>query len=206
MTILLDCGHGRNTPGKKSPDKSLEEWAYNREIGQRLTKLLQEHGISVYNVHPEENEVWPGGRRNLTYDLRLRTDRANKKYDELRAKGETAIYLSIHVNSASGSGWHNARGFVPYVYREASQTSRKFATILYEEALKRGLKGNRSMGGSTYKEAGFWVIRKTKMPAVLTENLFMDNHEDVDFLLSEKGKETIADLHLQAILRLAGKK
>lgn len=37
------------------------------------------------------------------------------------------------------------------------------------------------------------------MPAVLTENLFMDNKEDVKFLLSEEGKKQIIDLHVQGI-------
>lgn len=32
------------------------------------------------------------------------------------------------------------------------------------------------------------MCRDTKCPAILTENLFQDNKEDVDFLLSEKGK------------------
>ena len=31
-TILLDNGHGENTPGKKSPDGSLKEYAYARDI------------------------------------------------------------------------------------------------------------------------------------------------------------------------------
>ena len=37
------------------------------------------------------------------------------------------------------------------------------------------------------------------MPSVLTENLFMDNKEDVKFLLSEEGKKQIIDLHVQGI-------
>ena len=45
----------------------------------------------------------------------------------------------------------------------------------------------------------FWVVRKTYMPAVLTENLFMDNKGNVEFLLSEEGKKTIIDLHVEGI-------
>ena len=38
------------------------------------------------------------------------------------------------------------------------------------------------------------------MPAVLTENLFQDNRDDVTFLLSDEGKEVITSLHVKAII------
>ena len=40
---------------------------------------------------------------------------------------------------------------------------------------------------------------------MLTENLFQDNLDDVEFLSSEKGKEAIATLHLDAIKSLFAK-
>ena len=36
MKILIDNGHGENTPGKCSPDGRLKEWAYTREIADRV--------------------------------------------------------------------------------------------------------------------------------------------------------------------------
>ena len=42
--------------------------------------------------------------------------------------------------------------------------------------------------GDPDKESGFYILKHTKCPAVLTENLFQDNKEDVGFLLSEEGK------------------
>ena len=38
------------------------------------------------------------------------------------------------------------------------------------------------------------------MVTVLTENLFQDNKDDVDFLLSDKGKEAIVKLHVDGIV------
>ena len=37
--ILIDAGHGKDTPGKRSPDSSLMEWEFNREIAKRAPKL-----------------------------------------------------------------------------------------------------------------------------------------------------------------------
>ena len=54
--------------------------------------------------------------------------------------------------------------------------------------------------GDPDKESGFYILKHTKCPAVLTENLFQDNRTDVDFLLSEAGKRAIVDLHVNGII------
>ena len=48
-------------------------------------------------------------------------------------------------------------------------------------------------------EKDFYLLRHTSCPAVLTENLFMDNHTDCDFLLSEEGQQSLVDLHVDGI-------
>ena len=54
--------------------------------------------------------------------------------------------------------------------------------------------------GDKDKESGFYILKHTIMPAVLTENLFMDNKKEYEFLLSPEGKEAIVNLHVQGIL------
>ena len=51
-------------------------------------------------------------------------------------------------------------------------------------------------------EENFTVIYKTVCPAILTENLFMDNKTDVEFLMSDEGRNKIAQIHVNAIKRL----
>ena len=55
--------------------------------------------------------------------------------------------------------------------------------------------------GDPDKEEGFYILKHTKCPAVLTENLFQDNKEDVDFLMSPEGKKAITDLHVKGIMK-----
>ena len=64
----------------------------------------------------------------------------------------------------------------------------------------RGLKGNRSVPKDRYWEANFTIIARTNCPAVLTENLFYDNKEDLAILKSEEGKKKIVDLHVEGII------
>lgn len=58
--------------------------------------------------------------------------------------------------------------------------------------------------GDPDKESGFYILKHTKCPAVLTENLFQDNKEDVEFLLSEEGKRAIISLHVWGIMKDLG--
>lgn len=58
MKILIDNGHGENTPGKCSPDGRLKEWAYTREIADRVVAGLRHRG--------EERTYCEGGCRYTT--------------------------------------------------------------------------------------------------------------------------------------------
>ncbi len=78
------------------------------------------------------------------------------------------------------------------------------ATYLYEAA-KMHLPGHQIRkdytDGDPDIEKNFYILRHTSCPAVLTENLFMDNRDDVAFLESAEGSQAIVDLHVEGICR-----
>jgi N-acetylmuramoyl-L-alanine amidase len=187
MKVLIDNGHGSNTPGKCSPDGRLKEYAYTREIVQRLEMELRKRGIDVERIVKEEIDI----------PLAERCRRVNEY------KAGEAILVSIHCNAAgNGSDWMQARGWEAWT--SVGQTKAdKLATCLYEAAEKclPGMKIRKDMtDGDPDKESGFYILKHTKCPAVLTENLFQDNKEDVDFLLSAKGKAMIIETHIIGII------
>ena len=55
------------------------------------------------------------------------------------------------------------------------------------------------MEEDSWQEAAFYLLRHTSCPAVLTENLIMDDHADFDFLLSKEGQQSFVDLHVDGI-------
>ncbi|MCM1452836.1 MAG: N-acetylmuramoyl-L-alanine amidase, partial [Clostridium sp.] len=79
--------------------------------------------------------------------------------------------------------------------------SKALATALAEEAERRGLSVRRPKPGTDYWTQNLAICRDTKCPAALTENLFMDNREDLEIMLSDEGIETIADIHVEGILK-----
>ena len=190
MIVLLDNGHGVETPGKRSPDGRLREYAWAREIAQRIAISLQREGIEARLLVPETTDI----------PLRVRTRRVN---EVCAAEGARNVCLvSIHNNAAGADGrWHDARGFAVYVANNAGQGSRRLAALLAEEAAAHGLKGNRATPPQGYWQASLAICRDTKCAAVLTENLFQDNIEDVACLLSEAGKAELTNMHVAAITK-----
>ena len=191
--VILDAGHGKDTAGKRSPDGRLLEYAYAREIAVRLERELKARGYDAQRIVPEENDI----------SLKERCNRANRIY---AATGKKAILVSIHCNAADADGkWHDARGWSAYVSRNASKKSKELACRLIDAAETQGLKVRRYSQDEPYWTQNLAICRDTNCPAVLTENLFQDNREDVDYLLSEKGKQTIVELHVQGIMAYLGK-
>ena len=186
MIVLIDNGHGNNTPGKCSPDMRLREYAYTREIAKRLEKALKECGVEAIRITPEENDV----------SLSERCRRANK----YGSKG--VLLVSIHCNAAGADGkWHDAHGWAAYVSKNASVNSKTLARCLIKAANGQGLSVREYAHQVPYWTQNLAICRDTKCPAVLTENLFQDNKEDVEFLLSEAGKQAIVDLHVKGIMQ-----
>lgn len=188
--ILLDNGHGIDTPGKRSPDGVLLEYAYNREIARAIHEHLSLRGIESELVVPEETDI----------PLYERCRRINAKA-LINGIADTAV-ISIHVNAAgNGQEWMKATGWCAYTFPGHSESD-KIATSLYHSA-KRYLKGQRLRtdysDGDPDFEAPFYILKHTYCSAVLTENMFMDALPDYHFLLSDEGKRAIVNLHVDGI-------
>lgn len=190
LLVILDNGHGENTKGKCSPDKRLLEWDWTREISSRLHNLLVMNGIDTVLLVPEDKDI----------SLSERVKREKKITIEAKKAGKETCLISIHVNAAGGDGkWKTAKGWTCWIAQEASEKSKKLAQLLYAQAEASNLQGNRYVPSTKYWTANYTICTDTSCPAVLTENLFQDNKEEVDFLLSEEGKQIIIDLHYNAI-------
>ncbi len=200
LFLILDNGHGNDTPGKRSPDGRIMEWSYTRDIARKVQERLNEIGIENHILVPEDNDV-PLGNKNSHIDCRVK--RANEIIRTKKLQGYESLLISIHLNAAGNSGWSNASGFSTWVAPNAGDKSKLFASICEKEAIDKGLKGNRSVPKDHFWVGNFAIIRETSCPAVLLECLFQDNMEDVEYLFSDKGKETIADIIVNSIVKYA---
>lgn len=194
MHVILDNGHGIETKGKRSPvlpdGSQLLEWKYTREIARQVMEPLRSAGVDCFLLVPGELDV----------SLKKRAQMVN----ELATKfgSERTILVSIHCNAAGdGSKWMTARGWEAWTSIGGTKAD-KLADCFYDEAMRMGFKVRKDMSdGDPDKEDGLYILKHTLCPAVLTENFFMDNMEDCKFMLSEKGREAIAALHVRSITK-----
>lgn len=190
--VILDNGHGNDTPGKRSPDGKFFEYKWTRMFVQRLKKELTEIGYSVYVVVPEQEDI----------PLSVRAKRVNDIVNKYGAKN--CIMLSIHNNAASNGTWSNATGFECWT-TEGDNNSDRLAECLCNACEDIGIKLRKDMSdGDKDKEKNFTIIYKAACPSVLIENMFMDSKEDVKFLTSEEGIEKLLNLHIIGIQRYFG--
>ena len=188
---LLDNGHGIDTQGKRSPDGLILEYAYTRELASAIYERLSISDIiKPILITPERKDI----------PLATRVQRINNYCNKYGAKN--CIMISLHLNAAGNGQWTNATGFECYT-TPGQNNSDKLADIIYKQANMLFYPDVRLRtdytDGDIDKEANFYIIRKSNCPAVLTESLFMDSHNDNEYLLSASGFNNIVALHVAAI-------
>lgn len=187
--ILFDNGHGQETPGKRSPiwkdGRQLFEWEFNRDMVRRIILKCYHAGIRAVNLVPETFDV----------SLEERCKRANLWYD--RCNGNCVV-VSIHANAGGGTGFE--------VYTSPGQTQADPIATKLIERLQQDfpeIKMRKDMAdGDPDKEAGFYILKHTKAPAILAENLFMDNEADCLLLMAEDFREKLADTYVKFLKTL----
>ena len=187
--VVLNIAHSPDTAGKRSPDGTLIENSWSRDICGRVAERLRGYGFEVALVQqPDRNSL----------------DKAIISINRLTHQ-RTALCLSIHVNAAgNGSQWYKATGWSAYTSVGSTRSdqaahflSRAAHGILAPKG--RSIRANTPEGDSNF-ERDFAVLRKTACPCVLTENFFQDNRDDVAYLLSEEGREDITQLHVAGVI------
>ena len=188
----LDGGHGKLTPGKRSPvydvTEQFFEYEFNHDIILRITKRLDTLGVQYFIVEPHPETV---GK-----NLKERVNRANNKRSAL-----PKIFVSVHSNAgptASPNDWVNGRisGTETWYYH-GSAKGKKLAAIFQKKLIAYTGWKNRHI--KSRRRNQFYVLRKTKMPAILTENGFYNNRDQVIALQTDAVRQLIAEAHVQAI-------
>lgn len=181
MKLYLDPGHGGKDPGAQG--NGLDEADITLDIALKLRSIL---------LHDYEGiEVKMSRTINKFVSLSQRTNEAN-------AWGAD-FFLAIHINSGSKS----ATGYEDYIYTNLSNSSKsaKIQDIIHAEVLKHNQLKDRGQ-----KKANFHVLRESKMPAILTENGFIDNAHDSALMKQATWCQNVALGHANGIAKAFGLK
>ncbi len=178
MKVCLDAGHGINTAGKRSPDGTLLEYEFNRDVTMRLKKILERHGVDVILTAYDDVDV----------PLESRCKIANQN--------KADYFVSIHAN-ADKEYWTNANGWEIYIIAKGGKAE-EIAKKIQKHSQELGLKDR------GIKTANFTVLTDTDMPAVLIEHGFYTNKEECEKLKSDSFRQKCAECDAKGILEQLG--
>ena len=184
MMIILDAGHGMKTAGKETPafpnGTKIKEAEQNYPIMFLVRDKLVKQGITVVTTNDDPNNDLSLNNRVL-------------KANAVDAK----LFVSFHKNATAEYAWNDVRGSETLVYKLGGEAE-KAARIIQAEIVKgtgdkdRGVK---AMGDKVY------VLKYTKMPAVLVELGFMTNLEDANDMRNKQAQECYATAVTNGILK-----
>jgi N-acetylmuramoyl-L-alanine amidase len=195
-------------PGKCSPDGEFKEAVFSRLLINDLVPIMQSYGfislVDYLGLAPDGINIkaYPNDwKEQQRAELNFRVKKVNE-ICKIYGK-DNVIYVSCHVNASGNGNWMSANGWE--IFTSPGKTkSDVLATCMWNAANiylkdKATLRSDWS-DGDPDKEANYMVLTKTKCPAVLVENMFMDNKKDLDFICSEEGAHLLERIIVEGIL------
>ncbi|WP_339271766.1 N-acetylmuramoyl-L-alanine amidase [Paenibacillus sp. FSL K6-1330] len=179
--VWIDAGHGGKDPG--AVGNGLKEKDIVLAVSLGVKKKLESDYEGVQVELSRSTDVF--------LELKERTDAANKAVADL--------LVSIHCNAGGGAG-----GFESFRYTNASAASRSLQNVLHSEIMIALKPYNVRDRGQ--KAANLHMCRESKMPAVLTENLFIDVANDAVKLKRQDVIDALIAGHVAGIAKYLGLK
>lgn len=214
--IIMNYGHSKSTPGKRSPlytTLSKDEQKYfaqfpefgkdryyeylsNRVIGRQITSSLRERGWNV-------DEIEQVGANGLT-EINNATSKLVQKYG-----AANCVFISVHSNAAPAKdgGWANAKGWCIYTTKGQDKSDKladciyKYADEYFVKQDKRNIRKNMTDGDPDQEEnfSVIWHAKKLGVAGVLTESFFYNDKDDLKYLVSKQGQNSIVRTHVMGI-------
>jgi N-acetylmuramoyl-L-alanine amidase len=171
--VAIDPGHGGGDPGAVGIN-GLQEKGVVFSVSSQVAQQLRRKGINAVLTRTGDQEI----------DLAPRVSTA--------ARVRADLFVSIHANSISLSR-PDINGLETYYY--VSAQGRRLAKAIHNRILR-----GTNMQDKGIRQARFYVIRHTKMPAVLVEIGFVTGSQDAARLASPAGRTQLAEAITQGIM------
>ena len=191
MIFIIDQGHREDTPGKRYKD--FREYEFNEDVAQRLKIKLEEAEQKVIltmtsEQHPNSEMNSSGRVKNLQY----RCDIANTVIEE-------SVFISIHANAFDNE---EVSGYSVFHY-PTSVKGKKLAQSMHDSA-KKNLHVGTEIKDRGIKTETFYVLRNTRMAAILIEHEFFTNDKSRERLKSDGFRDKCVDHIFEGLMNYAG--
>lgn len=169
--IFIDPGHGGSDPG--AVGNGLREKDLTLTISKKIESILK--GVATVKLSRTNDK---------TLSLAQRTKMANDWGAD--------YFLSVHINAGGGTGYED------FIYSGSVRSKTiSIRDTIHAEIVKQ-IPEVRNRGK---KRANFAVVRDSEMPAMLTENLFIDTKADADLLKSNAFLDKVAVGHANGLIK-----
>jgi N-acetylmuramoyl-L-alanine amidase len=163
ITVVVDAGHGGHDRGG-IPGQRVSEKAMTLDVAQRLRKVLEASGYRVVMTRNSDVFVPLGTRCAIANSYR------------------NGIFVSVHFNSAKRRG---ASGIETYFY---SRDSLALASAIHHYVAGGAPSENRGL-----RRRGYYVLRRTNVPAVLVECGFLTNPTEAAYAETASYRQKLAE-------------
>ncbi|ASC73049.1 N-acetylmuramoyl-L-alanine amidase [Halomicronema hongdechloris C2206] len=173
VVVVIDPGHGGRDPGAVGI-AGLQEKQVIFPISLRVRELLEQQGVQVVMTRYDDR----------TLELQTRVDIAER--------ADADLFVSIHANAINLSR-PDVNGIETYYF---SAAGRRLAEVMHASMLSASGMNDRGV-----RQARFFVLRRTSMPATLLEVGFVTGAQDAPRLSDPAWRERMAGAIAQGILR-----
>jgi N-acetylmuramoyl-L-alanine amidase len=163
ITVVIDAGHGGYDRGG-IPGQRVSEKDMTLDVARRLKSVLAASGYRV--VMTRDSDVF------IPLGTRCAIANSNRN----------AVFVSVHFNSATRGG---ASGIETYFY---SRDSLALASAIHHYVVGGAPSGSRGV-----RRRGYYVLRKTSIPAVLVECGFLTNPTEAGYAQNASYRQKLAE-------------
>lgn len=163
VTVVIDAGHGGHDRGG-IPGQRVSEKEMTLDVARRLKSVLAASGYRVVMTRDSDVFVPLGTRCAIANSYR------------------NAIFVSVHFNSATRRG---ASGIETYFY---TRDSLSLASAIHHYVAGGAPSENRGV-----RRRGYFVLRRTNMPAVLVECGFLTNPTEAAYAQNASYRQKLAE-------------
>lgn len=178
--ITLDPGHGGSDPGAVGANGTKEK-NITLAIAEKVEELLKKRGAKVYMTRTTDKDVY-GPYASDVDELQARVNVAEKH--------DSDLFISLHINSSVNK---KIGGFSTYYYPKTSQD------LKIAKAIQDQLTSNFGVDDLGVREANFYVIKRSTMPATLLELCFISNEKEEKLMNSKWFQNKTAKLIAEGI-------
>jgi len=194
--VVIDAGHGGKDPGAVNPVYGVKEKEVNLAVATYLEAELKLFHSYIKTFMSRETDVF--------VSLKNRCAIANLPVISLKQPAD--FFLSIHTNAREVKGKYGLE--IETYYCRGSVKGKRFAEAIQEAlvssdnsipTIDRGVKVGERWSKKRERYVPFYVLKHTKMPAVLVELGFITDAEECIYLSSPRNQKIIGQVLSDAL-------